>query len=164
MSTKENDFSAKPAGDVPLPEPFAFHDSSPPGFFPFAPGADPHMLDQYETIKYLYTRGQLRAYGDAREAAGRADAVPARFGELPAPISNPEAWPENYAGGYNDALNMCYDVIRGHAPQPITTQGEAVATVVESLANGHALEFLGGYSETLDALPIGTKLYTGPQS
>lgn len=56
-----------------------------------------------------------------------AGAVPAWFGELPAPISNPEAWPANYAGGYNDALNMCYDVIRGHAPpQPMTTQGEAV--------------------------------------
>ena len=66
---------------------------------------------------------------DLAEAAGRADAVPAWFGELPAPISNPEAWPANYAGGYNDALNMCYDVIRGHAPQPITTQGEAVENV-----------------------------------
>ena len=63
------------------------------------------------------------------DSAGRADAVPAWFGELPAPISNPEAWPANYAGGYNDALNMCYDVIRGHSPQPMTTQGEAVENV-----------------------------------
>ena len=63
------------------------------------------------------------------EGAGRADAMPAWFGELPAPISNPEAWPANYAGGYNDALNMCYDVIRGHALQPMTTQGEAVENV-----------------------------------
>ena len=68
-------------------------------------------------------------YGEAREAAGRADAVLAWFGKLPAPISNPEAWPANYAGGYNDALNMCYDVIRGHAPQPMTTQGEAAGIV-----------------------------------
>lgn len=68
------------------------------------------------------------------EGAGRADAVPAWFGELPAHISNPEAWPANYAGGYNDALNMCYDVIRGHAPQQMTTQGEAVANHAECCA------------------------------
>jgi len=151
------DESPKPAGAVPLPE------------------ADGCLIADGEQLVFsktrpvgvlardVYGRTKLHRYGDAREAAGRADAVPAWFCELPAPISNPEAWPANYAGGYNDALNMCYDVIRGHAPQPMTTQGEAVATVVESLANGHALEFHGGYSETLDALPIGTKLYTGSQ-
>ena len=120
-------------------------------------GAACHAIDKKRDAPNLLAK--LRA---VTMAAGHADAVPAGFGELPAPISNPEAWPANYAGGYNDALNMCYDVIRGHAPQPMTTQGEAVATVVESLANGRALEFHGGYSETLDALPIGTKLYTGP--
>jgi len=71
-------------------------------------------------------RGSCRLADESPRPAG---AVPAWFGELPAPISNPEAWPANYAGGYNDALNMCYDVIRGHAPQPMTTQGEAVENV-----------------------------------
>lgn len=102
----------KPAGDVPLP------------MFPIESEGSYWSTTEIEVI---------RAYGNAREAAardaGRADAVPAWFCELPAPISNPEAWPANYAGGYNDALNMCYDVIRGHAPQPMTTQGEAVENV-----------------------------------
>ena len=99
------------------------------------------------------------------EGAGRADAVPAWFGELPAPISNPEAWPANYAGGYNDALNMCYDVIRGHSPQPMTTQGEAVATVCligERYAHGTMIEVQLQIVPGTE-LPIGTKLYTGSQ-
>ena len=98
----------KPAGDVPLP------------MFPIESDGSYWSTTEIEVI---------RAYGNAREAAardaGRADAVPAWVGKLPAPISNPEAWPANYAGGYNDALAMCYDVIRGHAPQPMTTQGKA---------------------------------------
>ena len=99
------------------------------------------------------------------EGAGRADAAPAWFGELPAPISNPEAWPANYAGGYNDALNMCYDVIRGHAPQQMTTQGEAVATVCligERYAHGTMIEVQLQIVPGTE-LPIGTKLYTGSQ-
>ena len=109
---------AKPAGAVPLPE---------PAFIRYGLGSGDDVY---------YSADQIRKYGDARAQsmfemmlAGRADAVPAWFGELPAHISNPEAWPENYAGGYNDALNMCYDVIRRHAPQPMTTQGEAVGIV-----------------------------------
>ena len=83
-------------------------------------GAACHAIEKKRDAPNLLVK--LRA---VTMLAGRADAVPAWFGELPAPISNPEAWPANYADGYNDALNMCYDVIRGHAPQPMTTQGEA---------------------------------------
>ena len=99
-----------------------------------ARGAVPANWNEDSSLEtwFPYTAEPLKALEAENEklrATGRADAVPAWFGELPAPISNPEAWPANYAGGYNDALNMCYDVIRGHAPQQMTTQGEAVAVL-----------------------------------
>lgn len=35
----------------------------------------------------------------------------------------------------------------------------AIGEVIESEANGNALTLYGGWSDTLDALPVGTKLY-----
>lgn len=101
-----------------------------------ARGAVPANWNEDSSLEtwFPYTAEPLKALEAENEklrATGRADAVPAWFGELPAPISNPEAWPANYAGGYNDALNMCYDVIRGHAPPQMTTQGEADALLRE---------------------------------
>jgi hypothetical protein len=47
------------------------------------------------------------AHGDN---AGGGEA-PFWIGYLPAPIGNPEAWPENYANGYNDAVRMTWDAV-----------------------------------------------------
>ena len=64
-------------------------------------------------------------------ARGQVEA-PAWFGQLPAYITNPEAWPENYVGGYNDALAMGYDVIRGNITHP--SPAHAGAGDAEALA------------------------------
>ena len=76
------------------------------------------------------------------------------------------AAPEWVPGGNSDAqviarqaaTNIAAAILHG-----IAGRAEAVAEVVQSeQTGGHALHFPAGYAETLDSLPIGTKLYTHP--
>lgn len=57
-------------------------------------------------------------------------------------------------------INLAAEVLQLRA---LAGRAEAVAEVVQSeQTGGHALHFPAGYAETLDSLPIGTKLYTHP--
>jgi len=175
------DESPKPAGAVPLPE------------------ADGCLIADGEQLVFsktrpvgvlardVYGRTKLHRYGDAREAAGRADAVPAldsvlRERGLPT-VADALGYSRNFAAA-NPALSqttrdhiegLCnmLEIAANHpapAPQPMTTQGEAVAEVYERFSckrdqlgdsyresEGPALRFTG------EPLPVGTKLYTGSQ-
>jgi hypothetical protein len=69
---------------------------------------------------WLVAKTRIGPHGppEAGAVARHGGDDPSWFGQLPGPIGNPEAWPENYAGGYNDALALCYDVIRQINSQP----------------------------------------------
>jgi hypothetical protein len=59
-----------------------------------------------DTGYYTFTYDQMREYARAAIRALSADRGEAVDGRFPAPIRNPEAWPPNYANGYNDALRL----------------------------------------------------------
>ena len=84
-------------------------------------------LDGESRRKGLDALAALSARASAGEG-GVTDWQREPFGEMPAPIGNPEAWPPNYADGYNDAVrNMvaAFPSVRARltaAPQPAATQ------------------------------------------
>lgn len=71
-------------------------------------------------------------------------------GRMPAKIANPEAWPLNYADGFNDALQLVYEET-GIAPPPHDTgteRGEAVGYISQSAAYQLLALSERGYIET----------------
>jgi hypothetical protein len=114
VAARERAIAAKPApgGEVVLPEPFGFYDSEEEDFNLFAQGADPHGLDQYPEITYLYSRDSLRTYAAARAAA----AIP---GPKPVPDGF-DGFEKDYAYGYEkgcaDGWNACRRIALAAAP------------------------------------------------
>lgn len=69
-----------------LPEPFGFYDADEGTFCRFAEGADPHLLDDYPEITYLYSRAQIiEARRLATTGQGDVERLVERIRNIPVP-------------------------------------------------------------------------------
>lgn len=96
-----------------------------------------------------------------REAAGDGEGVPYWVNALPAPIGNPQDWPENFANGFNEALRRVDEALpakwRLDAPRPTGTDGgtdaEAAKRYIRDWCPDHVKDYIASLTTPASAEP-----------